>query len=93
MDVWTIVIPVLLNDRSPNVYIPWWEQSLLEACGGFTVTDGTGVWKGQNQRYDEPVKVYTVAGDVPRALLEDAKVTMDQEALFCSVRKQEVMFI
>jgi hypothetical protein len=64
----TLYVPEILNDGSPVAYelLEVYERELLELAGGFTLTNGIGVWRSRDDVvYREPVRLYSI--DAPTA--------------------------
>lgn len=96
---WTLTVPLTLNDGTP-VYagdITAIESRLGDIAGGFTSADAVGAWRGEDQWYREPVRVYTfdvgyiADGDV-RRLAADIARWLDQEAVYAT-RQDIVTFL
>ena len=64
----TLYVPEILNDGSPVTYerLEAYERELLDLVGGFTLSNGIGVWRSADDVvYREPVRLYSI--DAPRA--------------------------
>lgn len=102
----TLILPKMPNPdkgetcasaNSIATYLSRLEQvkvRLLNEFGGFTVTDGQGVWKNPdtNEVYQESVHIYTIAlkqDDVHtiHLMAYQARVWLNQEAVYLSCKE------
>lgn len=92
MTRYTLTVPLQLNDGTPtpDEELARIADELLDIAGGFTATDGTGTWRGDDRIYVEPVRVFTIdladPADLARPWLHSvaAEVAhrLDQEAVY-----------
>jgi hypothetical protein len=87
-----ILIPVAGNDGVSfgDDHHKAFEDFVLDLCGGLTLNPATatGSWIGDEKRYDDTLRVYSVAiesiadGDKIARIVRIAKVHYAQEAIF-----------
>lgn len=97
MTRYTLTVPTHYNDGRPvpRTILAEIETTLAEIGGGWTLTAGTGGWIGATDDvYREPVSLYAVDTDDPRApdamrsLAERTATVLGQEAVYLT--RQEI---
>lgn len=101
---YTLHVPEQRNDGSliEPAYFEEIEGALEVLAGGWTLTPGIGGWRGENERYREPVRLYAMDveqdlnGNLRRALvLQAGRIAdeLEQEAVYLTRQDIETYFV
>lgn len=104
MTRYTLHIPEQYNDGSliPPEDLREYEREIEEIAGGFTLTHGIGGWRGDEQTYREPVRLYSadVGHDLNsairrsfQALAQKIATDLSQEAIYLTRQEIETFMV